>query len=138
MTDVHAAIGNAQLGKLDAHNARRAKNAAYYDAHLKGVTIPFVPEGYKHVYHQYTIRVPGGKRDALREYLKEKEIGTEVYYPVPIHKQGFYMEEFGSQQVLPVTEAAALDVLSIPVHPSLSEADVEKIANTINAFMAGK
>src|SRR4030042_5089408 len=58
MTDVHAAIGNAQLGKLDIHNARRAQNAAFYDSHLKGVATPFVPEGYKHVYHQYTIRVP--------------------------------------------------------------------------------
>ena len=138
MTDVHAAIGNAQLGKLDTHNARRAQNAAFYDTHLKGVTTPFVPEGYKHVYHQYTIRVPGGKRDALREYLKENEIGTEVYYPVPIHKQGFYMEMFGSHQVFPATEAAALEVLSIPVHPSLSQADLEKVANTINEFMAGK
>lgn len=138
MTDVHAAIGNAQLGKLDTLNARRAQNAAFYNTHLKGVTTPFVPDGYKHVYHQYTIRVPGGKRDALREYLKENEIGTEVYYPVPIHKQGFYIEIFGSHQVLPVTEAAALEVLSIPVHPSLSQADLEKVANTINEFMAGK
>ena len=138
MTDVHAAIGNAQLGKLDAHNAKRAQNAVFYDFHLKGVTTPFVPEGYKHVYHQYTIRMPGGKRDALREYLKEREIGTEVYYPVPIHKQGFYMEMFGSHQVFPATEAAALEVLSIPVHPSLSQADLEKVANTINEFMAGK
>ena len=138
MTDVHAAIGNAQLGKLDDHNARRAQNAAFYDAHLKGVTTPFVPKECKHVYHQYTIRIPDGKRDALREYLKEKEIGTEVYYPVPIHKQGFYMEMFGSHQVFPATEAAALEVLSIPVHPSLSQADLEKVAGTINEFMAGK
>jgi len=138
MTDVHAAIGNAQLGKLDTHNAMRAKNAAFYDTHLKGVTTPYVPEGYKHVYHQYTIRVPGGKRDALREYLKENEIGTEVYYPVPIHKQGFYMEMFGSHQIFPATEAAAMEVLSIPVHPSLSQADLEKVAGTINEFMAGK
>ena len=136
MTDVHAAIGNAQLGKLDSNNAKRARNAAFYNSHLKGVTIPFVPEGYKHVYHQYTIRVPGGKRDALREYLKVNEIGTEVYYPVPIHKQGFYMEMFGSNHVFPATEKAALEVLSIPVHPSLSEDDLEKVANTINEFMA--
>jgi perosamine synthetase len=136
MTDVHAAIGNAQLNKLGANNAKRAQNAAFYNAHLKGVTIPYVPEGYKHVYHQYTIRIPGGKRDALREYLKVNEIGTEVYYPVPIHKQGFYMEMFGSSQVFPVTEKAALEVLSIPVHPSLSEDDLGKVTNVINEFMA--
>ena len=138
MTDVHAAIGNAQLGKLDTHNARRTQNADFYNANLKGVTTPFVPEGYKHVYHQYTIRVPGGKRDALREYLKENEIGTEVYYPIPIHKQGFYMEMFGRNQIFPVTEAAAMEVLSIPVHPSLSQTDLEKVADTINEFMARK
>ena len=138
MTDVHAAIGNAQLAKLDDHNNKRCANARFYDAHLKGVTTPFVPEGYKHVYHQYTLRVPDGKRDALREFLKEKGIGTEVYYPVPIHQQSFYMERFGSSQTLPVTEAAAKEVLSIPVHPQLSQEDLESVAGAINEFMAGK
>ena len=81
MTDVHAAIGNAQLGKLDILNARRAQNADFYNANLKGVTTPFVPEGYKHVYHQYTIRVPDGKRDTLREYLKRMKSGQKCIIP---------------------------------------------------------
>lgn len=138
MTDVHAAIGNAQLAKLDAHNNKRRENAAVYDANLQGVEIPFVPEGYKHVYHQYTVRVPDGKRDALRDYLKEKEIGSEIYYPVPIHQQSFYMERFGTHQTFPVAEASAKDVLSIPVHPQLSRADLETVVTAINEFMAGK
>ena len=138
MTDVHAAIGNAQLAKLDAHNNKRRENAAYYDTHLKGVKIPFVPEGYKHVYHQYTIRVPDGKRDALRDFLKGKEIGSEIYYPVPIHQQSFYMEQFGTSKTYPVAEAAAVEVLSIPVHPSLSQADLDAVAAAINEFMAGE
>ena len=136
MTDLHAAIGNAQLAKLNDFNRKRAENAAYFDANLKSVVTPFVPEGFRHVYNQYTIRVPDGKRDALGEYLKENEIGSEIYYPVPIHQQGFYVEMFGEQH-MPVAEEAAKEVLSIPVHPSLTQADREKIVTTINEFMAG-
>ena len=135
MTDVHAAIGLAQLGKLAGFNAKRRENAAFYDAHLKGVTTPFVPENCEHIYHQYTIRVPEGKRDALREYLKENEIGSEIYYPLPINQQGFYEEMFGKLN-FPVAEKAAEEVLSIPVHPSLSQDDLEFVAAKINEFMA--
>lgn len=137
MTDLHAAVGGAQLGKLEKFNKLRAENAAYYDANLKGVITPFVPDGYRHVYHQYTIRVPDGKRDGLREYMKEHEIGSEIYYPVPIHQQGFYEEQFGKQE-MPVAEKLAGEVLSIPVHPSLTKADREKIVSTINTYMAGE
>ncbi len=83
------------------------------------------------------MRVPDGRRDALREYLKEHEIGSEVYYPVPIHKQSFYMEELGYNLHLPETEKAAQEVLSLPVHPSLTQDDLEKVANAINTFMGG-
>ena len=134
MTDVHAAIGQAQLGKLARFNQARGENAAYYDTHLRGVTIPFVSPNCEHIYHQYTIRVPHGKRDALREFLKENEIGTEIYYPLPIHQQGFYVEMFG-QMTFPVAEQAAEEVLSIPVHPSLSQADLETVVAKINEFM---
>ncbi|MEW6651406.1 MAG: DegT/DnrJ/EryC1/StrS family aminotransferase [Chloroflexota bacterium] len=135
MTDVHAAIGHAQLLKLDKFNAKRRENATYYDAHLKGVTTPYVPKECEHIYHQYTIRVPDGKRDGLREYLKGKEIGTEIYYPLPIHQQGFYEEMFGKLS-FPVAEKAAGEVLSLPVHPSLSQADLDFVAASINEFMA--
>ncbi len=135
MTDVHAAIGNAQLKKLPANNARRRANAEYYNGKLEGVTVPFVPQGMHHVYHQYTIRVPNGKRDGLREYLKENEIGSEIYYPLPIHQQVFYMEMLGEQS-FPQAEKAADEVLSLPVHPELCQSDLEKVVETINAFMA--
>ncbi|GAP21750.1 DegT/DnrJ/EryC1/StrS family aminotransferase [Leptolinea tardivitalis] len=136
MTDMHAAIGLAQIAKLEMFNQKRQENAAFYDKNLKGVVTPFVPEGCQHVYHQYTVRVPGGKRDALRAYLAEHEIGSEVYYPVPIHKQGFYQTDYGYHISLPETEKAASEVLSIPVHPGISAADREKVAATINEFMA--
>jgi len=135
MTDVHAAIGLAQTKKLEKFNQARATNATYYDQHLRGVEIPFVPQGCGHVYHQYTIRVPQGKRDALRDYLKEKEIGTEIYYPLPIHQQSVYIERYGSSQHFPHSENAASEVLSLPIHPSLSPADLESVVNAVNTFM---
>ncbi|MDK2982085.1 MAG: perosamine synthetase [Chloroflexota bacterium] len=135
MTDVHAAIGLAQLGKLAGFNAKRRENAAYYDANLKGVTTPYVPKECEHIYHQYTIRVPDGKRDALRDYLKENEIGSEIYYPLPINQQGFYEEMFGKLS-FPQAEKAAEEVLSLPVHPSLSADDLAFVAAKINEFMA--
>ncbi|NPV76380.1 MAG: DegT/DnrJ/EryC1/StrS family aminotransferase [Anaerolineae bacterium] len=135
MTDVHAAIGLAQIGKLERFNAARQANARFYDENLRGVVSPYTPEGYAHVYHQYTIRVPNGQRDALRDYLKENGVGSEIYYPVPIHKQRFYVEELGYDLTLPETEKAAREVLSLPVHPSLSQQDLETVVNTVNRFM---
>lgn len=134
MTDIHAAIGKAQLSKLKGLNHIRSENAAYYDQHLNGVLTPLVPEGLIHAYHQYTIRVSNGKRDALREFLTEREIGSEIYYPLPIHKQEFYIEKLGPNS-LPETEKAAKEVLSIPVHPGLSPEDLEKVVSGINEFM---
>ena len=135
MTDIHAAIGLAQIGKLDKFNSARKNNAAYLNANLKGVDTPYVPEGYVHVFHQYTIRVPGGRRDALRKYLKDQGIGTEIYYPVPTHKQRFYIEELRYDILLPESEKAAEEVISLPVHPSVSQRDLETIAGAVNNFI---
>jgi len=137
MTDVHAAIGLAQTPKLEMFNQKRQANARYYDENLRGVVTPFVLQECGHVYHQYTIRVPGGKRDALRDFLKANDIGSEIYYPVPIHKQRFYTEQMGYDQTLPETEKAAMEVLSLPVHPALSSEDLARVASTINQFMEG-
>ncbi|MBN1922869.1 MAG: DegT/DnrJ/EryC1/StrS family aminotransferase, partial [Anaerolineae bacterium] len=135
MTDVHAAIGLAQLGKLEHYNATRIANAAYLSAHLNGVITPVTPEGQRHVFHQYTIRVEGGRRDALAEHLKAQGVGSMVYYPVPIHQQTFYISELGYGEVrLPETERAAAEVLSLPVHPALSQADLETIVAAVNSF----
>lgn len=134
MTDVHAAIGNEQLKKLPKFNEARQRNAAFLSEHLNGVTVPYVPSECEHVYHQYTIRVRDGKRDALIEHLKKNEIGCGVYYPVPVHKQNYYTKNLGYDQSLPETEKAALEVLSLPVHPGLSPADLESIVSAVNEF----
>lgn len=136
MTDIHAAIGLAQLQKLEQFNARRQANARFLSENLKGVVTPHVPEEYTHVFHQYTIRVPDGKRDALRAHLQAKGVGSEVYYPVPIHKQNFYVKELGYSQSLPETEKAAMEVLSLPVHAGLTPSDLEVIVSAVNEFMA--
>ena len=135
MTDIHAAIGLEQLKKLERFNEKRRANAKFLSVNLKGVVTPFVPEGSQHVYHQYTIRVPDGKRDALRTYLQEQGVGSEVYYPVPIHQQTFYVKDLGYDQSLPETERAAKEVLTLPVHPGLSPADLETIVAAVNDFM---
>jgi dTDP-4-amino-4,6-dideoxygalactose transaminase len=136
MTDLHAAIGLAQLKKLDKFNAQRQANAKFLSENLKGVIVPHIPDGNSHVFHQYTIRVSNGKRDALRTYLNEHGVGSEVYYPVPIHQQSFYVSDLGYKDSLPETEKAALEVLSLPVHAALSPSDLETIVSAVNEFTA--
>jgi dTDP-4-amino-4,6-dideoxygalactose transaminase len=129
MTDVHAAVGRVQLGKLPAWTATRQRNAAFLDAHLEGVGTPTVAATATHVYHQYTIRVPhdrDGFATALRE---EHKVGCGVYYPIPNHR----LPSFGLTLDLPETERAAGEVLSLPVHPSLSADDLERIVAAVNA-----
>ncbi len=135
MTDVHAAIGLAQLGKLEQFNAQRRANAEYLTEHLRGVTTPKDPEGFHHVFHQYTVRVPDGKRNELAAYLRENGVGTGIYYPVPIHQQTYYVNELGYDQTLPEAERATEEVLSLPVHPALTQADLETIVELVNGFM---
>jgi len=135
MTDVHAAIGWAQLQKLERFNETRIANAHYLSNNLEGVITPDIPAGYRHVFHQYTIRVPGGRRNALREHLQSSGIGSGIYYPVPIHKQPYYTQSLGYDIVLPEAEKAAEEVLSLPVHPALSMDDLKAIVSAVNHFM---
>jgi perosamine synthetase len=135
MTDIQAAIGLEQLKKLDHRNQQRRDNARFMNENLKGVITPCEPPGFEHVYHQYTVRVPDGRRDALRAYLLENGVGSEVYYPVPVHQQKFYVEELNYKQTFPEVEHAALEVLSLPIHPALSREDLETIVIKVNEFM---
>ncbi|WP_125609615.1 DegT/DnrJ/EryC1/StrS family aminotransferase [Specibacter cremeus] len=130
MTDLHAAIGRVQLTKVQGWTKQRQDNAAFLDAHLEGVGTPKVAAGAEHVYHQYTIRVPED-RDGLHAALKaEYNIGSGVYYPVPNHR----LPSFNRAEDLPHTETAAREVLSLPVHPSLTRADLERIVTAVNTL----
>jgi dTDP-4-amino-4,6-dideoxygalactose transaminase len=135
MTDIHAAIGRVQLRKLPGWTAQRQANAAYLDANLKGVMVPHVAPGTTHSYHQYTIRIPGGsaeKRDAFMAGLSERGVGSGVYYPTPIHRLPSFMLDLD----LPQTELIIKECLSLPVHPSLSQADLETIVTAANEVAA--
>jgi len=134
MTDIAAAIGLVQLEKLDDFNAKRLENAEYLTEHIKeipGIEHPYVLEGVRHVFHQYTIRVGGGKRYEFMKFLNENGIGTGIHYPIPIYKQKLYQDlKFSAD--CPEAEKAAKEVLSIPVHPDLSVEDVEKIVSVLS------
>jgi dTDP-4-amino-4,6-dideoxygalactose transaminase len=134
MTDIHASIGLAQLPKLAANNARRRAIAARYDAELEGVTTPAVAPGVTHVYHQYTIRV--ARRDEFADRLRERGVGTGIYYPIPVHRQKpFEALGYGDQR-FPVSERLTEQVLSIPVHPSLTDDEVSTVIGAVNAVAA--
>lgn len=134
MTDIAAALGLAQIAKLDTFTEARRANAAYLSAHLNGVITPIEARGYRHVYHQYTVRVPGdGSRDRLREHLHSHGVGSAVHYPLPIHQQPVYRER-GYAVSLPVAEQLSREVLSLPVHPSLTQSDLDHICSAVNSF----
>jgi dTDP-4-amino-4,6-dideoxygalactose transaminase len=134
MTDVHASIGLAQLPKLEAANARRKGIAARYDAELVGVITPRVAPGRSHVYHQYTIRV--ARRDEFVERLKERGVGSGIYYPIPVHRQKPYLALGYGDVAVPVTDRLTAEVLSIPVHPSLTDAEVDAVIAAVNETAA--
>jgi len=130
MTDIHAAIGRQQLKKVGGWTATRQANAAFLSANLRGVTTPPVAEGAVHVYHQYTIRVPED-RDGFATALREEyQVGSGMFYPVPNHR----LKPFSVAVDLPATEQAARECLSLPVHPSLSQDDLERIVTAVNAL----
>jgi dTDP-4-amino-4,6-dideoxygalactose transaminase len=129
MSDVHAAIGRVQLGKLAGWTAQRQSNAAFLSGHLQGVVTPTTAPGAVHVFHQYTIRVPGHDQDSFVAALAERGVGSGVYYPVPVHA----LPSFGLTLNLPETALAANEVVSLPVHPSLSQTDLETVVEAVNA-----
>jgi dTDP-4-amino-4,6-dideoxygalactose transaminase len=130
MTDVHAAIGREQLKKLPGWTARRQANAAFLDANLTGVVVPPVADGAVHVYHQYTVRVPEDRDGFARALAEEHGVGSGVYYPIPNHR----LPSFDQALDLPETERAAREALSLPVHPALSQEDLEHVAEAVSAL----
>ncbi len=130
MTDVHAAIGRVQLGKLGGWTKQRQENGAFLSSHLEGVVVPPVAEGATHVYHQYTIRVAEDRDGFAKALADEHGIGSGVYYPIPNHR----LPSFDLTLDLPETEKAAAEALSLPVHPSLSQADLERVVAGVNAL----
>ncbi|MDO5629553.1 MAG: DegT/DnrJ/EryC1/StrS family aminotransferase [Mobilicoccus sp.] len=132
MTDIHAAIGRVQLTKVGAWTRTRQENAAFLSSHLEGVTPPPVAEGAVHVYHQYTIRVPEGRDEFAAALKSEYNIGSGMFYPVPNHELAPFADLDHAD--LPVTARAARECLSLPVHPSVDQAGLERIVTAVNAL----
>ena len=132
MTDITAAIGICQLKKIYEATQRRIANAMFLTKaiqQIEGLVPPAIAPERTHVFHQYTIRITDDfelSRDALKDKLLQKGIITGIYYPLPIYQQPLYQKR-GYNDHLPVSEKAVREVLSLPVHPRVSELDLEFI-----------
>jgi dTDP-4-amino-4,6-dideoxygalactose transaminase len=133
-TDLAAAIGLPQLARMDAFNEKRRANAAYLSKHLRGViTPPDAVEPSACVWHQYTVRVTAG-RDELQTWLRERCVESAVHYPHTLPGQTLYRGLGYDESLYPVAKRLASEVLSLPVHPGLSQADLEAIVSAVNAW----
>lgn len=133
---IQAAILNVKLKYLDHYAARRAEVASYYDTQIRNtnVVLPVRAPYSTHVFHQYTIEVLKGRRDALRDYLDKKGIPTMIYYPVPLHLQNAYRREGFGPGSFPVTEKLSSSVLSLPIHTEMDLDQLSYICGCINDF----
>lgn len=132
MSDLHAAIGLAQAERLEEFAGKRRQNAAYLNAHLSSVCTPQVRPGYQHAWHQYTIRVTGRDREAAVRQLNEAGIGTGIFYPIPANRQKALLKLGYGQETLPVTERMTKEVISLPVHPLLTQQELDTIVAEVN------
>jgi len=136
MTNIAAAIGLSQLEKLNDFNQKRQRNAAFFTENLKDISwleTPVVPEGYKHVFHQYTIKI-NKNRDDFADYLKNNGIGYGIHYPLTVNKQPLYKKMGYEKEEYRVAEEMSSKVISIPVHPALNESELNKIVDVIGNY----
>jgi dTDP-4-amino-4,6-dideoxygalactose transaminase len=138
LDELQAAILRVKLRHLDNWKRGRQSVAARYNellAGVSGVVTPQVAAGGEHVYHQYTVRVPN--RDAVQQRLADEGVPSTVYYPVPMHLQKMYAHLAGKPGMLPVAERAAEEVLSVPVYPELTAAQIHRVAEALAAAVRG-
>jgi dTDP-4-amino-4,6-dideoxygalactose transaminase len=136
LDEIQAAILRVKLRHLGAWQRARQAHAAEYTRHfsqIPGIMPPLVPEGYEHVFHQYTVRVE--ERDTLQRVLAEKKIGSAIYYPVPLHLQPLYASLGYKAGDFPHAEHAAQEVLSLPMFPELHLAQLTRVAETVSEFV---
>ena len=136
---LQAALLRAKLGHLPVYIAKRSANAATYLKRLAEsapvregrLLLPSEMSGRTHTWNQFTLRVTNGKRDALMEHLAANQIGSAIYYPVPLHRQECFSNLAGVEARLPICEKMADEVLSIPIYPELSTEQIDHVINTI-------
>jgi dTDP-4-amino-4,6-dideoxygalactose transaminase len=136
--EIQAAVLNVKLKHLDAWTAGRQRNAAFYDAAFaranlgEAVQTPPAGDGVRHIYNQYVIRV--SERDRLREHLSKAGVGTEIYYPIPLHLQKCFEYLGHKPGDFPHSERAAATTLALPIFPELSETQLQYVVDTISYF----
>ena len=136
LDEMQAAVLRVKLPHLDRYNQLRGHHAAQFTRELTGLPLglPSVPEGRTHIFHLYVIRTP--KRDALQAYLGERGIGTLIHYPIPIHRQEAYRSMGLGEGALPVSEKLSREILSLPMYPELTPAQVSEVCEAIRGFFA--
>lgn len=140
LDSLQAAVLNVKLPQLEAWSAARARNAAYYAAEFtrmgmdEDLGLPVVSSACRSVWNQFTIRVSGGKRDALQSHLQSRRVGSAVYYPIPLHLQACFAALGYDPGSLPHTERAALEVLSLPIFPELAVTEQDRVIAALAEF----
>jgi perosamine synthetase len=142
MMNIQAAIGLEQLKKIDSMIEKRRENAQYYHDNLKnipGIELPRFHKDVKHSYHQFTIRInkdeAGINRNDFSEKLTEAKIGARIYYPKPLHMHRHFIKQGYKEKDFPKSEKASEEVISIPVHPLLTNIEREYIVKTIKSIL---
>ncbi len=136
LDEIQAAILRVKLRHLSNWQRARQDHAAEYNrlfSQIPGVMPPLAPEGFEHVYHQYTIRIE--PRDALQKFLSERKIGSTVYYPYPLHLQRLYASHGNKTGDFPHAERAAKEVLSLPMYPELRKEQIARVAEAVAEFL---
>ncbi len=137
LDSIQAAILDVKLQHLDAYAAARNAVATAYDtafSKVKALKTPERTDNSTHVFHQYTLRVLDGRRDALRAFLAEKGVPAMIYYPIPLYKQDAFKAFWQDGAVLPVTEQLCTEVISLPIHTELTPEIQDYIINQVLAF----
>ncbi len=138
---LQAAVLRVKLPRLDGYNAARTAAADAYDiafADCPALRTPLRSPDSTHVFHQYTLRVLDGTRDALRAHLAERQVAHNVYYPVPLYSQGAFAKTVPPGFSLPVTEMLCQQVISLPMHTELSEADIDYVTQAVLNFYGNR
>jgi dTDP-4-amino-4,6-dideoxygalactose transaminase len=136
LDEIQAAILRVKLRHLSNWQRARQSHAAEYSrllSQIPGVMPPIAPEGYEHVYHQFTIRIE--QRDALQEFLNERKIGSAIYYPYPLHLQPLYASLGHTPGDFPHSERAAKEVLSLPMYPELRDEQIARVVEAVAEFL---
>ena len=136
LDEIQAAILRVKLRHLSNWQRARQSHAAEYNrlfSQIPGVMPPLAPEGFEHVYHQYTIRIE--RREALHKFLNERKIGSTVYYPYPLHLQPLYSALGHKPGDFPHSERAAQEVLSLPMYPELRKEQIARVVETTAEFL---